>query len=72
MVLQIVMHMHKVQLVSVTNRAIQRSVTVPTRRAGLKGGEIVILVLFPDLKHFSLYNCMNKARNKFSIFKDFT
>lgn len=72
MVLHIVMHICRVQLVSVMNKAIRSSVTVPARTAGLKerGRELVMLVFFPDPRYFCLYNYMHKSRNKFSVFKD--
>jgi len=72
MVLQIVMHIRRVQLLFLRNQVILSSVTVPARRVGLKrkGGELVMVVFFSDLRYFYSYYYMHKSRNKFSIFKD--
>lgn len=72
MVLQIAVHIHRVQPVFVMNKVILHSVTVSTRSSGLKekGGELVTLVFFPDLWYLSLYNYMNESRNKFRVFKN--
>lgn len=74
MVLQIVMHSCSVQLVFVMNKVILNLVTMPTRTAELKekGGELVMLLFFPNLRYFGLHNCMYKNKEKFSIFKDLT